>query len=358
MFKFQPVKYKYRQKKRKRSKKIMTILILGLILLGFFSCLWFILELFKPITLKQTHFVIKTGEGINQISYNLYQADIIESRFVFETYVYLKGVEDKFKAGEYNLPRVANIKRLTQIFMIGQPAKEWQLTVPEGWTAQAIAHKLETLGKFQAEEFLEDVGVGQSNNHFSFDISNYDFLADKPKTASLEGYLFPDTYRFFSYASVDDVVRKMLNNFNKKLALQMRRDIKKQHKTIFEIITLASIIEREAKFSQDRPIIAGIFWRRLKLGMPLQADSTINYITGKKTPAVSKEDLNLDTPYNTYKYKGLPPGPISNPGLEAIKAAIYPQQTDYLYFLTDKDGHVHYARTYAEHIKNKNKYLK
>ncbi len=356
MLKYRPVKISPRQ--RKAPKKFFLFLIFSLIILGLFSCLWFVYELLKPVNLKQTHFVIRHGQGINQISYRLRRQGIIDSSFVFETYVYLKGAEDKFKAGEYDLPQVANIKRLTEIFMAGQPAKEWRLTVPEGWTAKDIAYKLENLGKFQAEEFLEAVGVGQPDNHFTFDISGYDFLADKPADANLEGYLFPDTYRFFNHASVDDVVRKMLDNFGKKLTPQMRRDIKRQHKTIFEIITLASIVEREAKFDRDRPIIAGIFWKRLELGMPLQADSTLNYITGKKTPAVSAKDLKLDSPYNTYKYRGLPPGPIGNPGLDAIKAAIYPQKTDYLYFLTDSHGNVYYAKTFEEHVRNKQKYLK
>ena len=347
-----------RQRRKKPAKKIIISLIFILIILGLFSCLWFIYQLLKPVTLNQTYFTIQSGEGINQISYHLRQQGIIKNSFVFETYIYLKGAEDKFKAGEYNLPQLVNIKRLTQIFMAGQPAKEWQLTVPEGWTAKDIAYRLENLGKFQAEEFLAAVGVGQPNNQPSFNFSAYNFLSYKPKQANLEGYLFPDTYRFFSYASVDDVVRKMLNNFDKKLTAQMRADIKKQHKTIFGIVTMASIVEREAKLDQDRPIIAGIFWQRLKLGMPLQADSTINYITGKKTPSVSAADLNLDSPYNTYKYSGLPPGPISNPGLAAIKAAIYPQQTDYLYFLTDIQGRAHYAKTFEEHVKNKQQYLK
>ncbi len=357
MLKYQTPRLKARQPRYNTTKKIIFSLFLSLILIGFFACLWFVYQLFKPLDLKRTSFVIRSGEGVNQISYHLRQQGIIQNSFVFETYVYLKGVEDKFKAGIYELPHMLNLKRLTEIFIAGQPAKEWQLTVPEGWTAKDIAYKLENLGKLQAEEFLEAVGVGQPGNHFKFDASQYDFLTDKPEQANLEGYLFPDTYRFFVHASVNDVVSKMLDNFGKKLTPRMRQDIKRQGKTIFEIVTLASIIEREAKFDKDRPIIAGIFWKRLELGMPLQADSTLNYITGKKTPSVSSKDLALDSPYNTYKYRGLPPGPISNPGIESIKAAIYPQATDYLYFLTDSNGNVYYAKTFEQHIKNKQKYL-
>ncbi len=329
-----------------------------LILVGLFACAWFVLQIFNPLNLEITKFSIKEGEGVNQISYHLKQQGIIRSSFVFETYAYLKGIEGDFKASNYILPHVVNIKRLTEILTTGQTAEEWKLTIPEGWTINDIAFKLENLGKFQTEELFTATGFNQPKNKISFDISDYDFLIDLPKEATLEGYLFPDTYHYFAYATIDDVIRKMLNNFDKKLTAQMRQDIKQQHKTIFEIITMASIIEREVKTDKDRPIVAGIFWRRLAMNMPLQADSTINYITRKKTPAVSSADLKLDSPYNTYKHRGLPPGPISNPGIESIKAAIYPIDTDYLYFLTDNSGNVHYARTFEEHVRNKNQYLK
>ncbi len=347
-----------KQLRRMAVKKVVTVFIILVLISAVIFSGWFVLSIFNPVNLSITNFKISQGEGVNQISRKLKRKGIIRTSFVFESYVYLKDLESDFKAGEYNLPRVLNINRLTQILTQGQPTEEWKITIPEGFTTKDIALRLENIGKFQADKFLQAVGVGQGEYDVGLDISAYNFLQDLPDNTSLEGYLFPDTYRFFPYATVDDVIRKMLNNFDHKLTVQMRQDIQAQHKTIFEIITLASIIEREVKTDQDRAIVAGIFNKRLKADMPLQADSTINYVTGKNTPAVSGVDLKIDSLYNTYKYKGLPPGPISNPGIESIKAAIYPEDSNYWYFLTDKQGNAHYAEDFEEHKQNKAKYLR
>ena len=352
-------KYYSPKQSQKTNAKIFSTLIILIIIAGLIASAWFVIALLNPLKLEpHTKFLINQGEGVNQISFNLKEQGIINNSFVFEAYVYLKNIETKFQAGEYEVPEVINTRRLIEILTTGEKAKEWELTVIEGWTINDIALKLENLGKFQAEELLEATGVSQPTNQVGFDASAYDFLNDKPTKMSLEGYLFPDTYRFFYYATVNDIIRKMLNNFDQKLDSELRAAIHAQHKTIFETITMASIIEREVISDKDRAIVSGIFWKRLDIGMPLQADSTINYITGKKTPAVSAEDLKIDSPYNTYKYPGLPPGPISNPGLFAIKAAIYPQSSDYWYFLTDEKGNVHYAEDFESHVRNKNKYLK
>jgi UPF0755 protein len=149
----------------------------------------------------------------------------------------------------------------------------------------------------------------------------------------------------------------MLDNFDKKLTQDLRDEIARQKKTIFEIVTMASILEKEVQTDEDRAMVADIFWRRLKAGMPLQADSTINYITGKSDSRANLTDIQIDSPYNTYKYPGLPVGPIGNPGLSAIKAAIYPKANGYWYFLTTDDGKVIYAKSFDEHKANKAKYL-
>ena len=346
-----------KQKAKKSGRKIFGVFIVLVIFIGFIMSIWFLFILLNPIPIEHTQFTISQGQSVNEISRNLFEDGIIKNKFIFEIYVYLKGIEAKLKAGEYNLPNVLNIKRLTEILIVGELPQEWELTVIEGWTIKDIAWRLENMGKFQAEDLLGATGVNQPNNQFNFDISSYDFLSDKPATANLEVYMFPDTYRFFAYAIVDDIVRKMLNNFDKKLTFQLRQDIKAQGKTIFDIITMASIIEREVMTNNDRAVVSGIFWKRFEAGVPLQADSTVNYITGKKIPALSAEDLKINSFFNTYLYPGLPPGPISNPGLASIKAAIYPESSDYWYFFTDSDGNVHYGRDFEEHKRNKEKYL-
>lgn len=241
----------------------------------------------------------------------------------------------------------------------------------EGWTSRDISLYFEENGRWQRKEFLEVAGFPQTDYRNNKDLSaipdfsfNYSFLTDKPEYYGLEGYLFPDTYRIYASSTVTEVIEKMLANFDNKLTPKMRADIASQGKTIYEIVTLASIVEKEAPLNyqsgsnREARIIAGIFLNRLRIGQALQSDATLSYIFSDNKPAHSGSELDVDSPYNTYKYRGLPPGPICNPGILAIEAAIYPIKTDYNYFLTTDTGEVVYARTYDEHLKNKYKYLK
>ncbi|MFA5155007.1 MAG: endolytic transglycosylase MltG [Patescibacteria group bacterium] len=252
------------------------------------------------------------------------------------------------------------------------PRAEETIQIPEGRTSRDIGQYFERLGKWQSEEFLEVAGFPQVDYRQAKDLpplkdrsAEFDFLADKPKYYGLEGYLFPDTYRIYASSTVPEVIDKMLGNFGQKLTPQLRAEIKAQGKTIYEIVTMASLIEKEAPLdyqqndNRDARIISGIFWDRLKIGQPLQSDATLSYILNDNQPSHSGKDLEVDSPYNTYRHRGLPPGPICNPGLLAIEAAIYPLSTDYNYFLTPPDKpEVIYARTYEQHLQNKYKYLK
>lgn len=312
-------------------------------------------------------FIIEPGQGVNKISENLYKAKLINSKFYFEAYIWQKKLQSDLQAGQYILNSMLSMKKVAVILSSGQVQdKEKTIKIIEGWNLSDIGYYFESLGLFQAEELMELVGYPKvdyrvnKNMAIGKDYSDqFIFLADKPKYYSLEGYLFPDTYRIFSDASLDEIIVKMLSNFDKKLTEVMRNDINNQGKTIHDIIIMASIIEREVFASDDRRVVSGIFWDRLKIGMPLQADSTVNYITSKKTPAITLEDKEIDSPYNTYKYKGLPSGPISNPGLNSIKAAIYPKKTEYLYFLNRQDtGETIFSKTLGEHNRNKAKYLR
>lgn len=252
------------------------------------------------------------------------------------------------------------------------PPAEETIQILEGWTSRDIGQYFERQGKWQSEEFLEVAGFPQVDYRDNKDMpalkdwsEEFSFLADKPKYYGLEGYLFPDTYRIYASSTVEEVIEKMLDNFDAKLTDKMRADIKKQGKSVYDIITMASIIEKEAPLdyqkeeNRDARIISGIFWNRLKIGMPLGSDATLTYIFGDTEAAHSGKDLEVDSPYNTYKYRGLPPGPICNPGIIAIEAAIYPITTDYLYFLTPKgNNEVIYAHNNEEQSANKYKYLK
>ena len=253
--------------------------------------------------------------------------------------------------GQYLLAQNLNIKEIAQILSRGAGVtKEITLTFIEGWNNKDIAKYLAEKGIAQPNDFYE---VVQKKADWWDD---YDFLLSKPRNLDLEGYLFPDTYRIFRDASIKDVVQRTLNNFDQKLTPELRNEIERQGKTIHDIITLASILEKEVSTDQDRQMVADIFYKRIEAGIALQADSTVNYATGKSVSRATAEDLKIDSPYNTYKYKGLPPGPISNPGISAIRAAIYPSRNSYWYFLTTPEGKVIYSKTFEEHKAAKAKY--
>lgn len=339
-------------------KKIIFYLFILVIAAGFLASGWLVFEIFNPVKqANESTFIIRPGEGVHQISYNLKQRGIIKNSFVFETYAYLKDVGGQFREGEYSLPSVINIKRLVDLLTAGESTKNLTLLIKEGYTVKDIDAALSGQGNFSAGTL--ETALSNLNQAF---LSVYDFLSDKPAAAPLEGYLFPDTYYFFNYSTPEDLIRKMLANFDDKLTDELKTDIKNQGKTIFDVITLASIIEREARVDPQNPmadanIIAGIFWKRLEAGMPLQADATVEYLVGREPlPA----DLKKDSPFNTYLYPGLPPHPICNPSLATIKAVIYSQESDYWFFLTEQNsaGTVHYAKDLAEHQKNIDEYLK
>jgi UPF0755 protein len=272
------------------------------------------------------------------------------------------------QAGIFTLDSGLPLKEIVTRLSLGKgQADEVQLTFTEGEMAKDYAVQLKAAGIAGASDFLD------VTQNFS-KVASYTFLADKPANAGLEGYLFPDTYRFSKNDAAAGIVGKMLSNFDSKLTPELRAKIFAAHRTVFEIVTLASIIEGEvgrnvetgarlsdedaAKIQTERKLVAGVFYNRLKIGMPLQSDATLAYATGVKKFRLSESDLKSTSPYNTYAYSGLPPGPINNPGLDAILAAIEPAETDYLYFLSKPDGEAVFAKTLSEHNANKAKYLK
>jgi len=248
------------------------------------------------------------------------------------------------------------------------PREEKTIRILEGWSNREIADYLAEQGLWPAGDFLAAAGSAQigmeggAGLDFAALRQRYSWLPEK--TASLEGYLFPDTYRIFATSTPQEVIGKMLDNFDRKLTPEMRAEIARQGKTVQEIVTMASLIEKEAPIdnvggkSEDARLIGGVFYNRLALGQALQSDATLSYVFRQAKARHAGVELEYDSPYNTYRYRGLPPGPIANSGLIAIQAAINPADTDYYYFLTPTDSRaVIYARTYEEHLRNKNKYL-
>jgi len=212
-------------------------------------------------------------------------------------------------------------------------SREVTVTIPEGLSIKQIGEILENAKLFPKDAFVK--------------------IAQKE-----EGYLFPDTYRFYKNAKPEDAVVKMKENFNKKVTADILEEIKKSKRTLREVVIMASILEEEVKSTEDRKIVAGILWKRLDRGMGLNVDAALTYILGRASHDLTIDDLKFDSPYNTYRYRGLPPTPISNPGLDAILAAASSTPSKYFYYLTDKEGAVHYAKTLEEHALNKFKYLR
>ena len=332
-----------------KLKYLILIILLSIIL----ALAWFVFILNSAnLATSQQSFIITQGQGVNEISANLFTANLIKNKLVFETWLWLLKSEDQVKAGIYSFPAGISIRQLSNLILAIPQNLASKFTIIEGWGRQwpEFQNALEK-HNLSADEFL---GLTASVKVWR---EQYTFLADAPKSASLEGFLFPDTYFVDQYTDNRILLNKILTNFDQKLSPTLRAEIKKQNKTIFEIITLASIIEREVPEHADKKMIADIFLKRLEHNIGLQSDATINFITGKGLTQPSLDDLKIDSPYNTYKYRGLPPGPIANPGLSSIEAVIYPTKNDYYYFLTTKTGEVIYSKTYQEHLANKAKYL-
>ncbi|MEK7179748.1 MAG: endolytic transglycosylase MltG, partial [Patescibacteria group bacterium] len=275
--------------------------------------------------------VIARGASVPDIAEELYDAHVIKHPAVLKFVLRISGASGRVQAGAYLFSAPENA--LVVAYRLSTGAYNLppvRITFPEGVTVRDISRRVaDAVPLISAQDFLS---VG------------------KP----YEGYLFPDTYLFSSDATATSIVDTMRVNFDAKTALLVS-GIQASGHSLSDVVTMASLVEKEARTDVNRRIVAGVLWNRLALGMPLQVDAVFGYIFDRDTYSPSFEDLKVDSPYNTYTHKGLPPGPISNPGLESIYAALYPTKTNYLYYLTGKDTLMHYARTYAEHVANQTK---
>lgn len=327
----------------------MSKIFIFLILVSFLA-IFIIQEILLPKNRnlrEEKIFSIEKGESAFEINENLQKEGLIKNRFFLDFYLILTGNSKKLQAGQYkisasmNIPEIANKIVLGEIFTV-------KITIPEGYNLKQIEDELIPIW---SPTVLEHFKIKNFKKEFNF-------LTDAPDEANLEGFLFPDTYFLNPAAPETEIVKYFLNNFEKKLTAESRREIKNQEKTIFEIITMASLIEKEVQTMEDKETVSGILWKRLENNIPLQIDATIAYLTGKKTTKVSREDTQIDSPYNTYKYAGLPLGPISNPGIDSIVAAIYPKNNNYWYYLSTPEGKTIFSKTLEEHNLAKAKYLK
>jgi UPF0755 protein len=299
---------------------------------------------------------ITPGQGVRAIGAQLAEAKLIRAPWQWNLYIILTGKRASILADTYQLSPSQSIRDIARVLTNDQSdGKEVTVKILEGWTAAQIAAELEKQGVIKAAEFL--TAVAQSDTRILLPDQRYDFLIDKTAGASIEGFLFPDTYRFFRDASAASVIQKFLDNFNNKFTPEMRQAAKASGRSYYQTVIMASILEMELRTATDRAMAADLFWRRIAADMPMQSDATVNYVTGKSRLQPTIADTQLISPYNTYLNKGLPPGPIGNSSQGALKAAATPQANDYWYYLSAPSGQTIFSKTYNEHVQNKARYL-
>ena len=297
-----------------------------------------------PVTFELT-----AGVGVLELGKQLEEKGIISSQYAFAWEVATKKLSRKLIAGEYELDPQSSIQFILASFTAGKVVShDIKVTFPEGFTIDLMAKRLQDKG-LPGEAFEKLAMEPDADLR-----AKYPFLEDVPQGMPLEGFLFPDTYHFRPEADAREIVEAMLENFDTRISNQLVADATRTHKSFYDALIVASIVEEEGNNKENRGYIAGIFWNRLAINQPLQSDVTVNYASGIHKQKLYLQDIDIDSKYNTYKYAGLPPTPITNPGLESITASVYPTSSDYLYFITDpKNGQAYYAKTFDEHVKNR-----
>ncbi|MDP2951422.1 MAG: endolytic transglycosylase MltG [bacterium] len=338
----------------------MTTFKFALSLASFFILalsVWFLSNIFllqgSDLGKEEVIFSIKEGDGLSKVALALEEEGLIASKTAFALWGLILNKQRYLMAGDYELsPEMTSFNILKHLTTPGQAKK---VLIFEGWSLESIASLLEEKEISSKSSFLAICDYPFAPSF----LKDFPFLANLPKGSTLEGFLFPDSYELSKLDSPQRVVRKMLLNFQAKVLENQKIDIEKKLEskeiTLFEALTMASLIEKEVKTYQDKQIVSGILWKRLRNGWPLQVDATLVYLTGKVALNSHKE---IDSLYNTYKNKGLPPGPICNPGLKSILAALNPEESPYWYYLSTKTGQTIFSETLDEHNINRGKYLR
>lgn len=283
---------------------------------------------------------VRSGMNAKEIGEELQRRGIVDSKLKFWLMAKINGYDSRFMAGSYALRRGMDMQEILEKLVQGE-AEEYEIAIPEGFTVKDIAERLGEEGIAEKEDFLKRAE--------KFAPYPYMKATDKVKYRA-EGFLFPATYKVQAEVTVEELLELMTNTFDQRLTPSMRRRAEEMGLSVHELVTLASLVEKEARYDEDRPIIAQVFLKRLKLDMPLQSDATLQYLMDAPKEDLSISDTKMESPYNTYQNRGLPPGPVANPGLESIQAVLHPADTDYLYFVADREGHNHYTDNYDEHL--------
>lgn len=323
---------------RKRWKIFLTLSLLSL---GGWFIYW---SVFLPPSWKgEKTILIPSGADSLYITSLLAQEKIVRNKVLFLSLLRLLGKERSLKAGEYTFTPSSMFSVIRKL-KLGE-IKTYPVTIPEGLPRWEVAKILEEKGIVEKEKFLQ---VVENPSLFK---EKFSFLSSFQSLKTLEGYLYPDTYYFQRGEPPFKVVKKFLSRFREEILPLYEKAEKREGISLHQVIILASIIEKEAVFDFEKPIIAGVFYNRMEKGMRLRADPTVKYALGDFRKKLLLEELKTSSPYNTYLFPGLPPGPICSPGKESIKAALFPEKVEYLYFVAKGDGTHYFSKSYREHLR-------
>lgn len=296
---------------------------------------------------------IEQGMHSGEIAELLEERGIIKNGMIFSYYLRFQNEGSRFQAGTYEMAPGMTLDEIIEKLNRGDVIQETiRFTIPEGFTVEQMADRLAGSGLVDRETFLDTVQNHPFANQLVRDIPDHPDIKYR-----LEGYLFPETYEMKKGSTETEIVERMLSELENRLSelpADWRKRLDERGMTFHEMLTIASLIEREVVLDEERPVVSGIIDNRLKAGMPLQIDATVQYLFEEQKEIVTKADLEIDDPYNTYRNSGLPPGPISSPGFSSIFAALYPEDTTFMFYVTKKDGsRGHYfAETFEEHRRN------
>ncbi|ALM09708.1 MAG: UPF0755 protein [Candidatus Peribacter riflensis] len=331
--------------------KKLLLLVLGLSIVAY---AWYLHELSPLGGTRAVRVKVESGMSVAQVGSLLHEKGVIRSVRAFKVYVKLHAAEAGLQAGSFIFRPDMSVDEIVEVLRSGK-SEEVALTIPEGWTVTDIDALLASQGLAESGAVLDCIK--------RCDFSTFDFLPNvsggAPRGGTLEGYLFPETYFVSEVEFVPKFfLERLLGTFRARVVNDLMAEITASGHSLHEIVTMASLIEAETRTDTERPIVAGILWKRLEAGMPLGVDATVRYITEKPTEPITQSDLEVKSPYNTRKFKGLPPGPIESPGMTSILAALKPQESPYWFYLHDSKGLIHYASTNDEHNENKRRYLR
>lgn len=287
--------------------------------------------------------IVKEGMTTADIAGLLHEKQLVRDPAAFRYEASFKGLATKLQAGPYQIEGGLSNSQIVDVMVKGRITLV-RFTVPEGYTVAKIAHKLEEEGLGNAVKFM-----AAAKNYAPYAYMQTD---DPDVLYKAEGFIFPATYDFPVGVSEEKLLAQMVQQFDMEMQeAGIVKQASERGMSLRDVVNLAAMVELEAVYADEQPRIAGVFLKRLEIGMPIQSDTTIQYILGEQKELVTFADTRIDNPYNTYQRQGLPPGPIGSPGLSAIKAVLAPEQHDYLYFVAEKDGHHRFTKSYAEHLR-------